>query len=207
MHPNANSTAYQGLFGGGTFDAFIGQYNTSGDKKWVSYYGGNNDDYGESISISKGSLFTYIYAAGYTSSSNAIASSNGYQPSLGGNTDGFIAKFYEATSSTVSLIPKENNDAINELSNEGDQATSLISNLNSQTWKIKIYPNPSSGIFTIETNSNSLISVYDMIGNKISEIISSDNKTQLDLSENKKGMYLIKIQNRDEQNIQKVIIQ
>ncbi len=202
----ATSSAYQTTFGGQS-DGLISKVTSDGQLKWTTYFGGLDEDQCLGIYVYSGSLFTYEYIAGYTYSSNAIASSNGYQSSFGGSTDGFIAKFYEATSSTVSLLPKEDNDAINELSNDGDQAISSISNFNDQIEKIKIYPNPSAGIFTIETNNNSIISVYDMIGNKVSETISNSIKTQLDLSNNKKGMYLIKIQNGDEQNIKKIVIQ
>jgi hypothetical protein len=45
----ANGTlanAYQPVFGGGTSDAFLAKYNTSGQKQWSTYYGGPGDEYG-----------------------------------------------------------------------------------------------------------------------------------------------------------------
>jgi Leucine-rich repeat (LRR) protein len=59
---------------------------------------------------------------------------------------------------------------------------------------IKVYPNPSSGVFTLEFNSDSyLVSIYSVIGNKVYENISNTSKHKIDLSNYPKGIYFVKI--------------
>ncbi|HYG14516.1 MAG TPA: SBBP repeat-containing protein [Bacteroidia bacterium] len=89
-----NGLAYNGhqnTFGGATttdVDAFVVKFDSSCNRKWATYYGGSDQDYGKAISIdSSGNA----YLGGYTKSTNAI-SHNGYQNTYGGgNYDGFLA--------------------------------------------------------------------------------------------------------------------
>ncbi|HET6227913.1 MAG TPA: zinc-dependent metalloprotease [Bacteroidia bacterium] len=64
---------------------------------------------------------------------------------------------------------------------------------------VAIYPNPSSGIFTVESLSNELlqIQVYDFIGQLVykTENGNATNKKEIDLSELPNGMYSIQILN------------
>lgn len=64
--------------------------------------------------------------------------------------------------------------------------------LNSTDALIKVYPNPSSGIFNINTVSETNIEVFDILGNSIlkTTILSGDYK--LNLSEQSKGLYVVK---------------
>ena len=82
--------AYQNNFGGGSFDAFIAKFNSSGLRLWGTYYGGNGDDYCSGISIDNSGN---IAISGYSNSSNNIASNGCYQSIIGGLSDAFIAKF------------------------------------------------------------------------------------------------------------------
>ena len=65
--------------------------------------------------------------------------------------------------------------------------------------KLTVYPNPSSDIFTINTDSRGTIVVYDLIG----KIIKSENIdlgiTKLDLSNYPRGLYLMKVTNDNNQ--------
>ncbi len=198
----ASATAYQNVYGG-NYDAFIGKYNTSGSKQWVSYYGGTQKEEAECIAVNKGAVNTNIYATGFTNSSNAIAY-NGYQNSKASYNDGFLIKFQETTTKASTAILAEKNET-KENKQVDDQILSSIINIEKD--QIKIYPNPSSGQFTIESANNSIISVYDMLGNKVAELVSNNNKIQVDLSSNKKGLYVIKIQNGDAQEMKKIILQ
>jgi hypothetical protein len=75
------------------------------------------------------------------------------------------------------------------------------------SYLINIYPNPSSGIFTIETPINSNILIYDLPGNKVLEAISKNGKVHLDLSSYAKGLYLLKVQiGNNDQQFQKLIL-
>jgi hypothetical protein len=74
----------------GSFDAFLVQFNASGVRQWATYYGGSVDDYGYSCAVDGSG---YVYLAGYTQSTNAVAA-NGHQNTYGGgNYDAFLVKF------------------------------------------------------------------------------------------------------------------
>jgi hypothetical protein len=88
--------------GSGKYDAFIGKFGapdfnlgTGNDRKWVTYWGGSDDDIGLAIkSVGQGNGgFTYV--AGSTKSTDIIPPSpnlgNYYHP-YSGNMDGFILK-------------------------------------------------------------------------------------------------------------------
>ena len=65
---------------------------------------------------------------------------------------------------------------------------------------IEIYPNPSSGMFTIEFRSiiekKSNISILNSIGNVVfsEELMIGESSKDIDLSELSKGIYLIELQ-------------
>jgi hypothetical protein len=85
--------AWQPVYGGGSEDAFIAQFNDSnGYLHWASYYGGNYYDEGASCA-SDGKC---IYISGRTNSFNNIATPGSFDPTGGGDTteyQGFLAKF------------------------------------------------------------------------------------------------------------------
>ena len=80
---------------GGLDDGLLAKFDNSGQRLWSTYYGGAALDMINSVACDQ---FGNIYAAGRTASTSAIASANGYQPSFGGgNSDGFVIKFNEAS--------------------------------------------------------------------------------------------------------------
>jgi len=80
-----------------------------------------------------------------------------------------------------------------------------------QKHEIKIYPNPSKGIFTIETSGIKdyiNVSVFSIQGKEIiKENIYGDKKIKLDLSNHPKGVYFIKLWNNDFVGVEKVVLQ
>ncbi len=88
---NAIATAgsHQSSYGF-TRDAFLAKFNSNGVREWGTYYGGSNYEEGNSVATD-GSGFVYL--AGGTSSSNAIATAGSHQSSFGGNYDAFLVKF------------------------------------------------------------------------------------------------------------------
>lgn len=77
-------------------DGFIVAFNSSGTPQWGTYYGGSSGDYINALAIDRNGG---LYVAGFTESTNGIATSGSYQPLLGGDGttasagDHFLAKF------------------------------------------------------------------------------------------------------------------
>jgi hypothetical protein len=61
---------------------------------------------------------------------------------------------------------------------------------------LKIYPNPSDGLFRIRSESvTEQLEVYDLMGNKIFSSTPSMTKNTIDLSQFPDGIYLVRIRN------------
>jgi hypothetical protein len=87
--------AYQTNYGGGTHDAFITKFNTSGLRIWSTYFGGNNRDI--ALGLAKDNN-NNVYICGNTVSANAISTIGAFQTLFSGtasgvNGDGFISIF------------------------------------------------------------------------------------------------------------------
>lgn len=74
---------------GGNYDAFIVKFNPLGAREWGTYYGGDEDDYGNGITIDPD---RNIYIVGSTKSQNNIAYKANV-PSFQGNVDAFVSSF------------------------------------------------------------------------------------------------------------------
>jgi hypothetical protein len=92
----ATMGAFQGVFRGGPHDAFLVKFNSFGIRQWGTYYGGNGEDYGNSVTTD---LNGNVYIAGSTTSNQYIATNVSHQSTYGGGTtgstagDAFLAKF------------------------------------------------------------------------------------------------------------------
>lgn len=87
------ATALQPCFGGGLSDAFIGKVDATGALFYASYLGGEGDDVG--LAVATGS----IVITGETNS-EAFPVLNAIQPTFGGGTDAYVAKFTDPTATT-----------------------------------------------------------------------------------------------------------
>jgi len=95
----ASTGAYQTSSGGGSnfkpCDAFLAKFNDNGTLSWGTFYGGNGNDYGSAVVSDR---HNDLYLAGFTVSSNQIATSGAYQTSFMGNAynfdnNAFLANF------------------------------------------------------------------------------------------------------------------
>jgi len=85
----STSNAHQHSFGGGVGDAFLVKFNAGGSRVWGTYYGGSNDENGNSCQVDgKGNL----YMTGSSSSTSGIAF-GGHENTKGGSRDAFLVKF------------------------------------------------------------------------------------------------------------------
>jgi predicted SpoU family rRNA methylase len=86
----ASTGAYDVTYGGGTYDAFLAKFSSSGSRLWATYYGGSLNEEGFGIATD---VTGNVYIAGYTQSSTDIASTGAYDVTFGGSIDAFLAKF------------------------------------------------------------------------------------------------------------------
>jgi hypothetical protein len=86
----ATAGTFQTVHGGGFWDGYIAKFDSNGQRKWASYFGGSGNDQAHEVALD---VSGNIVIAGETVSSG-LASSGAHQTSFGGGTnDGFIAKF------------------------------------------------------------------------------------------------------------------
>ncbi|MFD1552073.1 hypothetical protein DNU06_00755 [Putridiphycobacter roseus] len=79
---------------------------------------------------------------------------------------------------------------------------------NTKETVISIYPNPSEGIFYLNTSEQYFMQVIDMTGKVIIEKqTTGNNKELIDLSNVEKGMYFIHLKNANEQITKRIIKQ
>jgi hypothetical protein len=74
----------------GNWDVYINKFTSNAIRIWGTYYGGDQIDYGNTISLDGASN---IYCGGLTFSASGISTSGAHQVNRNGNNDGFIAKF------------------------------------------------------------------------------------------------------------------
>ena len=82
--------AHQTTFGGGSSDAFLVKFNSSGVRQWGTYYGGTGYDEGASCATDTSGN---VYLAGYTSSTAGIATTGAHQNTIAWSDDAFLVKF------------------------------------------------------------------------------------------------------------------
>jgi len=96
--PFPTHNPFQSAYGGGTFDAFVTVYNSSGNAYvYSTYLGGTGDDEGKGIVVDSSSN---AYVAGLTSSTN-FPRASALQAANGGGNDAFVTKINAAGSALV----------------------------------------------------------------------------------------------------------
>jgi PKD repeat protein len=85
----ASSSGFQSSFGG-TQDAWLARFDSTGKRAWGTYFGGTGYETGVSIAVDTGQR---IYLAGITTSSYGIATSGAFMTTYGGTQDCFLALF------------------------------------------------------------------------------------------------------------------
>jgi hypothetical protein len=89
---NIASGGFQNSFGGFR-DAFLVKFDGAGNRIWATYYGGSNVEEGEDVGTDQ---YGNVFLAGDTYSPNngdTIATPNGFQTSLTGSENHFLAAF------------------------------------------------------------------------------------------------------------------
>ena len=148
---------------------------------------------GERIELLPG--FETKTGANFTASINSSACTNGLRIGYTNNTD---EKPYRSLSSTIPM------DSVVRFVNDFEITA------NDLPITFNIYPNPNSGQFTIELENvatNSSIEIYDGLGKKIVSKVMATNKTEIDISMQPKGIYLVKVVNGNTVVTNKIVYQ
>ena len=75
---------------------------------------------------------------------------------------------------------------------------------------VVVYPNPNNGYFTLMSSiiqGNTVVEIYNLIGKKVFESPISLKSTELDISHQPKGVYLLKVSSGDKQYTERIVIQ
>ncbi len=75
------------------------------------------------------------------------------------------------------------------------------------TNEITLYPNPSNGIFTINTQLPTDVVAIDVTGKEVFRMLNINNQTTLNLTQLQKGLYLLKLSNELGEQTKKIIIE
>jgi hypothetical protein len=73
--------------------------------------------------------------------------------------------------------------------------------------EITLYPNPSNGVFTINTKLPTNVTAIDVTGKEVFRMLNINNQTTLNLTQLQKGLYLLKLSNELGEQTKKIIIE
>jgi PKD repeat protein len=80
---------FQDTMGGGNTDGFLAKFDSSGNRLWSTYIGGNLSDYCNEVDADSSGN---IYCTGITNSHTNIATAGSFQDTIGGQNDAFLIK-------------------------------------------------------------------------------------------------------------------
>ncbi|MBI9069511.1 MAG: T9SS type A sorting domain-containing protein [Salinivirgaceae bacterium] len=85
----------------------------------------------------------------------------------------------------------------------------LLSNNSDEEFSFKLYPNPTNGVFQIQSNANNneiSIEIYNSIGNRILLETSNESNSTIDITSHPKGIYFIYIKDTTGEIVKSKII-
>jgi hypothetical protein len=85
-------------------------------------------------------------------------------------------------------------------------ASQQLSSMSFEVPKIKVFPNPSNGIFTIDTTLPTEINVVDVTGKEVYKASNITNQSSINVASLQKGVYLLKMKNELGEQTEKIII-
>jgi hypothetical protein len=234
MSPEEISTyeSHQSSYGGG-HDAFLVKFSSSGVRQWGTYYGGNDDDTGYSVTTDGlGSVFL----TGHTESTEDIATEGSHQSTYGGNYgDAFLVKFnilgvrqwgtyyggstYDygrsVTTDDLGNIYLAGNSRINNLDaflvKFSDSPNSVIEQISPS--QMKVYPNPAEALLYVDflvPMSGAKIKLQNLLGVTVFEqelnASAIHEKTAINIENIPTGLYLLIVQSGENYYFEKVIL-
>jgi hypothetical protein len=226
------------ILSAGNYDIFIAKYDSDGNLIWVKKEGGSNVDVSYSIAsdaMSNIYITGFFTEPSVTFGGKIITNAGGHDIflvkydtngdplwsiSAGGNLDD--AANSVACNATDVFIAGEFNSPVMDvgsftLNNVGNTdvfiaklsptITGITSTDNPSC--LAIFPNPSSGIFTIQADqfTDAAICIYDVFGNCVYRTVCIKKLNQLiDLSGQAKGVYFIEVSAGDKKEVKKFAV-
>ncbi len=95
----------------------------------------------------------------------------------------------------------------------GDEITDIYEDIPSAVSEIEnnkdgiLFPNPTNGLFSIQSKDAQQIKVFDITGKNILNLIPQNSIEQIDLSYQPKGVYFVNIISKNKNEVKKLIIE
>jgi hypothetical protein len=186
-------------FGDSIGDAYLLKTDSVGNLLWSKTYGDTGKDQGCSVKQTNDGGFlvaggTWISGGVYLIKTDTNGNAGCYE----GNP-ATIVKNQKTHYDSSTFIIGQCNAFSNPLTFVGDTGgvnilciSSGIFETNNPSPVISIYPNPAIGILTVETFRNVSIEIYNIQGQTIKRLTVKDKKTDIDISDIARGIYLVK---------------
>jgi len=119
--------------------------------------------------------------------------------------------FWELGQDTIPSNPMSLLYAVNEIIPVNPQVQASINQLRPTDYsKLNIYPNPSNGTFNLNANNKleniCTVTIYNMMGNVVKEFQWNGENTTFNLSNNASGVYIMKVSNKDNVEVKKLMV-
>jgi hypothetical protein len=156
--------AFQTTYGGGNYDVFVTKLNASGSGLvYSTYIGGSDEDRGRGIAVD-GSGNAYV--TGETWSTDYDVTPGAFQTTKEGWSDVFVTKL--------------------DMS-----ATAVENHANAELSLFSVYPNPSNGSFTLQTEKGGVFEILDITG-RLLNTYTIKNHTETIHTNLPTGIYFIR---------------
>jgi len=116
-------------------------------------------------------------------------------------TGTFIEQF-----SDLEVVVFVQNNATKELMQSTYAIEQALATDNFSATKIKVYPNPSNGLITIDSKTAVDVTVTDLTGKVVYTAKEVTNQSALNLSSLQKGVYLVKMSNQEGSQTEKIVL-
>ena len=119
--------------------------------------------------------------------------------------------FWELGQDTIPSNPMSLLYAVNEIIPVNPQIQASVNDLKpTYSSQLNIYPNPSTGLFNLTANNKPDkvcdVKIYNMMGNVVKEFQWNGENTTFNLSNNASGIYIMKVSNKDNVEVKKLMV-